>query len=106
MGSLVDPPVTEVLIEMEGTDYVDLEGADALNMIVTDMKGRGVTIHLARVKNEAMTMLEQDSVDQTVGHENIHDDIDEAVKAFQQESAKRATANEATGNLKSSSKGE
>jgi len=80
----VDPPVREVLIDMEGVNYLDLEGSDMLNEITKDMKGVGVEIHLARVKHEAMEMLEKDGVDQIIGRDHIHAKVAEAVQLFTQ----------------------
>jgi high affinity sulfate transporter 1 len=80
----VDPPVTMVLIDMEGANYIDLEGSDMLNEITKDMKGVGVEIHLARVKHEAMEMLEKDGVDQTIGRDHIHTKVVDAVQLFTQ----------------------
>jgi anti-anti-sigma factor len=80
----VDPPVTKVLIDMEGVDYLDLEGSDMLGEITKDMKGVGVEIHLARVKHEAMDMLEKDGVDQIIGRDHIHAKVVEAVQLFTQ----------------------
>jgi anti-anti-sigma factor len=80
----VTPPVTMVLIDMEGVDYLDLEGADMLNEITGDMKGVGVEIHLARVKHEVMEMLEKDGVDQIIGGDHIHNKVVEAVQLFTQ----------------------
>ena len=47
----VTPPVTMLLIDMEGVNYIDLEGSDMLNEITKDMRAVGVAIHLARVKH-------------------------------------------------------
>jgi high affinity sulfate transporter 1 len=80
----VDPPVTEVLIDMEGVDYLDLEGSDMLAEITKDMKGVGVEIHLARVKHAVMEMLEKDGVDQIIGRDHIHAKVAEAVQLFTQ----------------------
>ncbi len=80
----VDPPVTEVLIDMEGVDYLDLEGSDMLGEITKDMRTVGVEIHLARVKHEAMEMLEKDGVDQTIGRDHIHTKVVDAVQLFTQ----------------------
>ncbi|MBW2408955.1 MAG: sulfate permease [Deltaproteobacteria bacterium] len=52
-----EPPATMVLIDMEGVNYLDLEGADMLKEIAENMKSAGVEIHLARVKHEVMQML-------------------------------------------------
>ena len=76
------PPVTMVLIDMEGVDYLDLEGSDMLNEIAKNMKGVGVEIHLARVKHEVMEMLEKDGVDQIIGRDHIHNKVVEAAQWF------------------------
>jgi anti-anti-sigma factor len=80
----VAPPVMMVLIDMEGIDYLDLEGADMLNEITSDMKGVGVEIHLARVKHAVMQLLEKDGVDQIIGPDHIHNRVFEAVQLFTQ----------------------
>ncbi len=80
----VAPPVTMVLIDMEGVNYLDLEGSDMLNEITKNMKGVGVEIHLARVKHEVMEMLEKDGVDQIIGRDHIHNKVVEAVQLFTQ----------------------
>jgi high affinity sulfate transporter 1 len=79
-----DPPVTMVLIDMEGVNYLDLEGSDMLKEIAENMKGAGVEIHLARVKHEVMEMLGKDGVDQIIGHDHIHSKVGEAVQWLNQ----------------------
>jgi MFS superfamily sulfate permease-like transporter len=73
-----------VLIDMEGVNYLDLEGSDMLNEITKDMKSVGVEIHLARVKHEVMEMLKKDGVDQTIGRDHIHTKVVDAVQLFTQ----------------------
>jgi len=80
----VIPSVTMVLIDMEGVNYLDLEGCDMLNEIARDMKSIRVEIHLARVKQEVMELLEKDGVDKTMGHDHIHNKVFEAVQLFTQ----------------------
>jgi high affinity sulfate transporter 1 len=80
----VTPPVREVLIDMEGVDYLDLEGSDMLGEIAKNMREVGVEIHLARVKHEAMEMLVKDGVDQIIGRDQIHDKVVDAVQLFTQ----------------------
>jgi anti-anti-sigma factor len=79
-----DPPATMVLIDMEGVNYLDLEGSDMLNEITENMKSAGVEIHLARVKREIMKMLEKDGVDQIIRRDHIHNKVIEAVQWFHQ----------------------
>jgi high affinity sulfate transporter 1 len=78
------PPVTMVLIDMEGVNYLDLEGSDMLNEIAENMKGVGVEIHLARVKHEVMEMIKKDGVDRTIGSDHIHSKVVEGVQWFTQ----------------------
>jgi high affinity sulfate transporter 1 len=80
----VDPPVRELLIDMEGVNYLDLEGSDMLAEITKDMRTVGVEIHLARVKHAVMQMLEKDGVDQVIGHDHIHDKVVDAVELLTQ----------------------
>jgi high affinity sulfate transporter 1 len=81
----VTPPVTMVLIDMEGVNYIDLEGCDMLNEITENMKGIGIVIHLARVKHEIMEMLEKVGFDQIIGRDHIHNKAVEAVQEFIQQ---------------------
>ena len=80
----VTPPVTMVLIGMEGVNYLDLEGCDMLNEITENMKGVGIVIHLARVKHEIMEMLERAGVDKIIGRDHIHNKVVEGVQWFTQ----------------------
>jgi high affinity sulfate transporter 1 len=78
----VTPPVTMVLIDMEGVNYLDLEGCDMLTEITENMKGVGIVVHLARVKHDIMEMLEKVGVDQIIGRDHIHNKVVEGVQWF------------------------
>ena len=80
----VVPPVKMVLIDMEGVNYIDLEGCDMLNEITKDMREDGVEIHLARVKHDVMELLEKDGVDENIGRNHLHKKVFEAVQLFTQ----------------------
>jgi anti-anti-sigma factor len=80
----VDPPVREVLIDMEGVNYIDLEGSDMLSEITKDMRTVGVEIHLARVKHAVMEMLKKVGVDKIIGSDHIHEKVGDAVRLFTQ----------------------
>ncbi len=81
-----EPPVKTILIDMEGVDYVDLEGADMLGEITENMKGAGVAIHLARAKQVVMSLLQKVGVDRTIGHDHIHEKIFDAVNLITERS--------------------
>jgi len=50
----------------------------------TALKGGGVKIHLARVKNDVMEIFKKNGVDQSIGHDHIHSKVFEAVQWFSQ----------------------
>jgi len=81
----VDPPVRVVLIDMEGVNYIDLEGTEMLAEITKDMRTVGVEIHLARVKHAVMEMLEKDGVVKIIGPDHIHDKVGDGVRLFTQQ---------------------
>jgi anti-anti-sigma regulatory factor len=83
-----------VLIDMEGVDYLDLEGSDMLSEIAKNMKGVGVEIHLARVKHEVMETLKKDGVDQIIGRDHIHNKVVEAVQLLTQKEQPEADNNQ------------
>ena len=83
----VDPTVTIVLIDMEGVNYIDLEGSDMLNEITKDMKEVGIEIHLARVKRDVMEMLAKDGIDQIMGRDHIHNQVVDVVQLIKNDIA-------------------
>jgi high affinity sulfate transporter 1 len=85
----VTPPVAMVLIDMEGVNYLDLEGCDMLNEITKNMKSIGIEIHLARVKHEVMKLLEKDGIDQIIGRDHIHNKVVEAAQLFTQKEVRK-----------------
>ena len=76
------PAVKTILIDMEGVDNIDLQGADMLGEITENMKNAGVDIHIARVKMAVMSRLEKVGVDQAIGHDRIHNRVFEAVNVI------------------------
>jgi MFS superfamily sulfate permease-like transporter len=76
----VDLKVKAFVLDMEGTNIIDLEGSDALHMVVKELMDVNIEIHLSRTKPEIMKVLEQDGVLDTIGHGRLHDYIHEAVE--------------------------
>jgi SulP family sulfate permease len=75
-----DPPLTGVILSMEGVDYIDAVGADALKKITQAGQSVGIDIYLARVKKQVWDVLERDGVVGLIGSDKIHDDIATAVE--------------------------
>lgn len=80
----VEPPVTTLILDMQSTNYADLEGADKLDQISTDLAGQGITLCLAQMHARTGRFLDKSGVLETIGSDNIYDSVDKAVAAFKQ----------------------
>ena len=69
-----------IILSMEGVDYIDAVGADALKKIANAGKSANVAIYLARVKSQVTDVLNRDGVVDLIGADHIHDDIAAAVE--------------------------
>jgi MFS superfamily sulfate permease-like transporter len=78
----VDPVVKEVILDLGGTYYVDLEGADMLKSIQGELNNAHVELHLAQVQKKVLKFLAADNVDEVIGRDHIHESLAEAVEAF------------------------
>ena len=68
-----------MVLSMEGVNFIDTEGADALTKIARAGQSHGLDLHLARVKPQVMEVLKKDGVVDLIGRDRIHDDIAAAV---------------------------
>jgi len=75
-----EPELNGVILSMEGVNFVDTEGADALKKITQAGLDLGIDLHLARVKPQVLDVLQRDGVIDLIGSEHIHDDIAAGVK--------------------------
>lgn len=70
-----------VVLSMEGVDFMDVEGADAVMKIAKAGEDLNIDLYLARVKGPVLDVLQRDGVVDLIGVDRIHADIAEAVKA-------------------------
>jgi SulP family sulfate permease len=77
----VRPPVAAVILDIEGTNIIDLEGSDALHQVVKELNATGIKLHLARAKAGILETLERDGVLDTLGRDRLYDYVHEAVEA-------------------------
>jgi high affinity sulfate transporter 1 len=78
----VDPAVKAIVLDMEGTNIIDLEGSDALHDVVKQLRAAGIELHLVRIKAGILETLEKDGVLDTLGRERLFDYVHEAVEAL------------------------
>jgi sulfate permease, SulP family len=76
-----DPPLRAVVLDMEGVDFVDSQGAATLAEILDFAEGAGVRLSLARVKPSVGKVLATDGVLERLGADGVHDGINLAVEA-------------------------
>jgi high affinity sulfate transporter 1 len=76
-----DPPLRGVVLDMEGVDFVDSQGAATLAEILDFAESAGVRLSLARVKPSVRRVLATDGVLERLGADGVHDGINLAVEA-------------------------
>jgi anti-anti-sigma factor len=75
------PSVQAIVLNLEGVDFVDSQGAAKLAELHDVAQAEGVTLHLARVKPQVFAVLQLDGVAATFGPERIHRTLHQAVAA-------------------------
>jgi sulfate permease, SulP family len=76
-----DPPVRAIVLNLEGVDFVDSQGAAKLTELREVATTEGVTLRLARVKPQVLDVLERDGVADAYGLDRIHRTLHHAVDA-------------------------
>jgi SulP family sulfate permease len=75
-------PVRWVVIDAESIGEVDSTGAAMLGDLVNDLRGRGITLALARLKAPVAAYLSRAGVMEDIGAERVYLEVDDAVTAF------------------------
>ncbi len=76
-----DPPVRSIVLNLEGVDFVDSQGAAKLSELHDVAEADGVVLRLARVKPQILDVLELDGLAETFGRDRIHRTLHQAVDA-------------------------
>ncbi|MDR6971604.1 sulfate permease [Leifsonia shinshuensis] len=84
-----NPDLTGIVLDCEGIDFIDSQGASALDDIVTLVQDAGVELRLTRVKPGPRAVLERDGVLARIGADHIHGNIHRAVVAEQEDARRR-----------------
>ena len=71
--------LTGVVLSMEGVDFIDTEGADAVRKIAQAGIDNHVDLHLARVKQPVLEVLQRDGVITLIDATRVHPSIAAAV---------------------------
>ena len=76
-----ESPVRAIVLNLEGVDFVDSQGAAKLAELREIAGAEGVTLRLARVKPQVLDVLELDGVADAFGRDRIHRTLHQAVDA-------------------------
>jgi sulfate permease, SulP family len=83
-------PLHAIVLDLEGVDFIDSQGASKLKDLHELTQSDGVTLRLARVKPSVLKVLRADGLVDLIGADNIHGNVDRAISA--QLSSERGTA--------------
>lgn len=87
-----EPRLHALVLDLEGVDFIDSQGAAKLAEINEVAQAEGVTLRLARVKPQVLAVLDADGFVATLGDDRIHGNVDEAIEAQLAEDARHGVA--------------
>ena len=76
-----DPPVTAVVLDCQGLDFIDSQGSAKLAELARVAGARNISFRLARVKPSVADVLALDGTLDQIGADHIHPDVNAAVTA-------------------------
>jgi anti-anti-sigma factor len=74
-------PLRALVLDLEGVDFIDSQGAEQLAAILELLEGDGATLRLARVKPRVLAVLRADGFVDRLGRDRIHGNVHRAVEA-------------------------
>jgi len=77
------PSAKHVLIDAESVNIVDTTALDELSNLVKELQGQGITIALARVRDQVRERMRLEGLEAIVGPENFYERITDGVHAWQ-----------------------
>lgn len=76
-----DPPLRALVLDLEGVNFVDSQGAAKLTEIEEFLDLDGISLRLARVKPKVRTVLESQGLINEIGTDHVHGNVARAVAA-------------------------
>ena len=86
-----EPQLHAVVLDLEGVDFVDSQGAAKLAELDEVTRAEGVVLRLARVKPQVAAVLEADGFGAAHDGNRIHGGVNEAIEAQLVEDARHGT---------------
>ena len=76
-----EPPLQTLVLDLEGVNFVDSQGAAKLTEIEEISRADGVSLRLARLKPGVRKVLEAEGLIDRIGADHVHGNVDHAVNA-------------------------
>ena len=76
-----NPSLRAVVLDLEGVDFVDSQGAAKLTEILDFAESAGIDLRLARLKPDVAKVLEKAGVLELIGEDRLHGNVYRAVEA-------------------------
>ena len=76
-----EPRLHALVLDLEGVDFVDSQGAAKLAELHEVTAADGVSLRLARLKPQVATVLDADGTIEVLGGDHVHGNVYEAVEA-------------------------
>ncbi len=76
-----DPDRRALVLDLEGVNFIDSQGAAKVTEIHELTKADGVTLRLARVKPQVLAVLKADGIIDRIGTDHVHGNVHRAVEA-------------------------
>jgi anti-anti-sigma factor len=73
--------IRALVIDLEGVDFVDSQGAAKLAEIHQLTEADGITLRLARIKPNVLRVLRSDGIIDLIGPDHIHGNVNRAIEA-------------------------
>jgi sulfate permease, SulP family len=83
-----EPRLHALVLDLEGVDFIDSQGAAKLAEVNEVAQGDGVTLRLAHVKPQVLSVLDADGLVATLGADRVHGNVDQAIEAQLAEDAR------------------
>jgi SulP family sulfate permease len=81
LASDAEPPLRAVVLDLEGVDFIDSQGAAKLAEILDFTESAGVQLRLARLKPAVASVLEKDGALERFGEDHVHGNVHRAIEA-------------------------
>jgi anti-anti-sigma factor len=76
-----DPPLRTLVLDLEGVNFIDSQGAAKLTEIEELTSAEGISLRLARMKPGVRAVLQADALIDRIGEDHVHGNVHRAVEA-------------------------